>query len=191
MAGEMKRRSIVLDTETTGLSRNDRIIEIACIELFNFKRTHNNFHSYLNPEREIHEEALEVHGITSEFLQDKPKFLDIADQLFDYLNGAELVIHNASFDIRFLNYEFKRTGKDFPAIREVCSVFDTLAYARKYGSGQGNSLDDLAYDYNVDTSMRKKHGAMVDAEILADVFVAMIGEQSSLTVLEKLKRYFS
>ena len=170
-------RSVVLDTETTGFGRDDRIIEIACIELDRFKPTHNNFHSYLNPEREIHEKAQEVHGITIEFLQDKPKFVDIADQLFEFLNGAVLVIHNASFDLRFLNYEFERTGKDFPAIQKVCNVFDTLAYARKHRHGLANSLDDLANEYKVDTSKREKHGAMLDAEILADVFVAIVADE--------------
>ena len=172
-------RRIVLDTETTGFSRDDRIIEIACIELDHFKPTHNNFHSYLNPEREIQKKAFEVHGITTEFLQDKPKFLEISNNLFEFLKGAELVIHNAKFDLRFLNDEFERTSKKFPAIQEVCNVFDTLTYARKQRPRLTNKLEDIANEYKVDTSMRKKHGAMVDAEILFDVYVAMVGEPSS------------
>ena len=178
-------RRVVLDTETTGLEveSGNRIIEVACIELDHRTPTGNTFHHYLNPEREIEEKALEVHGITTEFLKDKPKFLDIADELFKFLESAELVIHNAEFDLKFLNYEFQLTGKDFSALEDVCTVMDTLLHSRKIRPGGSHSLDALANRYEVDMSKRDKrkdgHGAMLDAELLVDVYAAMFGGQSS------------
>ena len=179
-------RRVVLDTETTGLDveLEHRIIEIACIKLDHRTRTDDTFHRYLNPEREIEKTALEVHGLTTEFLKDKPKFSDIADELFEFLKGAELVIHNAEFDLKFLNYEFQLTGKDYAALEEVCTVMDTLLYSRKIRPGGSHSLDALANRYEVDMSKRKKrkegHGAMLDAELLVDVYAAMFSGQSSL-----------
>lgn len=177
---------IVLDIETTGLevSLGNRIIEIACIELDYRKRsTDKRFHTYLNPEREIEEEAGKVHGLTTDFLKDKPKFSDIADELFEFLEGAELVIHNAEFDLKFLNHEFKQTGKDFPALEDVCKVTDTLLLSREKRPGGSHSLDALANRYEVDSSKREKrkkaHGALVDTEMLAEVYAAMTGGQSS------------
>ena len=178
-------RRVVLDTETTGLDveSGNRIIEVACIELDHRMRTGNTFHHYLNPEREIEEKALEVHGITTEFLQDKLKFSEIADELFKFLESAELVIHNAEFDLKFLNYEFQLTGKGFAALEDVCTVMDTLLYSRKIRPGGSHSLDALANRYEVDVSKRKKreggHGAMLDAELLVDVYAAMFSGQSS------------
>jgi len=174
-------RQIVLDTETTGLSpqQGHRIIEVGCIELINRKITGNNLHFYINPEREIDKGAQEVHGLTTEFLQDKPVFADIAQPLFDYLNGAELVIHNAPFDIGFLNHEFKLL-KNYGRITEYCAVIDSLMIARKKHPGQHNSLDALCRRYFVDNTDRELHGALLDARLLAQVYLLMTGGQAQM-----------
>jgi DNA polymerase-3 subunit epsilon len=177
-------RQIVLDTETTGLEpgAGHRIIEIGCVELVNRKPTLNRFHRYINPEREVDRGALEVHGIENDFLSTQPKFADVAAELVAFLSGAELVIHNADFDIEFLNHELKRLPGMPQEIRERCAVLDTLALARRMHPGQRNNLDALAKRYNVDNSKRELHGALLDAQILADVYLAMTGGQVSLSL---------
>ncbi len=175
-------RQIVLDTETTGLepSEGHRIIEIGCIELVERRPTGKNFHRYLQPDREIDTGAGAVHGITNEFLADKPRFAEVVEELLDYCRGAELVIHNAPFDVGFLNHELKRWRKDAPAIDDICCITDSLVLARRLHPGQRNSLDALCKRYGIDNSHRDLHGALLDAQILADVFLAMTGGQVSL-----------
>jgi DNA polymerase-3 subunit epsilon len=176
-------RQIVLDTETTGLNPRlgDRIIEIGCVELVSRRPSGNHFHRYLNPEREIEEGALRVHGITSEFLQDKPRFADIAREFLEYVRGAELVIHNAAFDLEFLNLELAKLGLE--AIdSHVVRVVDTLATARELHPGKKNSLDALCERYQIDNSHRTLHGALLDAELLAEVYLAMTRGQESLAI---------
>jgi len=176
-------RQIVLDTETTGLSPQDgdRIIEIGCVELINRQLTGNNRHYYLNPERDIHEDALRVHGITREFLADKPRFADIAAELIDYLRGAELIIHNAPFDLGFLDAEFARLGQG-PTRSLVDGVIDTLVLAKEMWPGKRNGLDALCDRLGVDNSGRQLHGALLDAELLADVYICMTRGQESLVI---------
>lgn len=176
-------RQVVLDTETTGLEpeQGHRIIEIGCVELIERRLTGNNFHVYLQPDREIDAAAVEVHGITNAFLADKPRFVDVADDLMRYLAGAELVIHNAPFDVGFLDAELARLERA-GTISERCGVLDTLVMARKKHPGQRNSLDALCGRYDVDNSRRDKHGALLDAEILADVYLAMTGGQGALSL---------
>ena len=176
-------RQIVLDTETTGLEpeQGHRVIEIGCVELLDRRPTGNNFHVYLQPDREIDAAAVEVHGITNEFLADKPRFADIAGDLLAYLRGAELIIHNAPFDVGFLDAELGRLD-GLGVIAEHCTVLDTLLMARKKHPGQRNSLDALCGRYEVDNSRRDKHGALLDAEILADVYLAMTGGQRALSL---------
>lgn len=178
------KRQIVLDTETTGLEHRQghRIIEIGCVEVINRKLTGNNYHVYLNPEREIDRGAIEVHGITNEFLQDKPVFADIYQTLLEYLNGAELVIHNASFDIGFLDAELDKITASTPLMNDICTVHDTLLQARKMFPGQRNDLDSLCRRYEIDNSHRELHGALLDAEILADVYLLMTGGQTALSL---------
>ncbi len=178
------QRQIILDTETTGLEHRQghRIIEIGCVEMVNRKLTGNNFHQYLNPDREIDQGAIEVHGITNEFLADKPRFKDIFDSLLEYLQGAELVIHNAAFDVGFLDAEFAKLEQSLPAIDEICGVHDTLLQARKQFPGQRNDLDSLCKRFEINNSHRELHGALLDAEILADVYLVMTGGQSSLSL---------
>ena len=178
----MNQRQIVLDTETTGLEHRQghRIIEIGCVELINRKLTGNNFHEYLNPEREIDRGAMEVHGISNEFLQDKPLFADVSEQLLVYLAGAELVIHNAVFDVGFLNAEINRLDQQSSQIEEICSIHDTLLQARKMFPGQRNDLDSLCKRYEINNSHRELHGALLDAEILADVYLLLTGGQTAL-----------
>lgn len=175
-------RQIVLDTETTGLepAQGHRIIELGCVELVNRKHTGRHLHLYLNPEREVDAGALEVHGITNEFLADKPLFAAVVDSFIDFVRGAELIIHNASFDIGFLNHELARLDRGYATMTEYCSVLDTLALARKKHPGQKNNLDALCKRYEVDNSQRELHGALKDAEILADVYLMMTGGQSTL-----------
>ncbi|VAW98675.1 DNA polymerase III epsilon subunit [hydrothermal vent metagenome] len=181
-------RRIVLDTETTGLepSQGHRIIEIGCVELVNRRLTNNNFHQYIKPERDIDEGAQEVHGITLEFLNDKPVMADVVEDFVNYIRGAELIIHNAPFDVGFLNKEFelyaKATKTRTYKIEELCTVLDTLALARKMHPGQKNSLDALCKRYHIDNSSRTLHGALLDAEILADTYLAMTGGQGSLSL---------
>jgi len=175
-------RQVILDTETTGLEpkQGHRIIEVGCVELINRRLTGNNFHYYLNPQREIDEGAVEVHGLTSEFLADKPLYEDIASELYDYLKGAEVVIHNAAFDVGFINHEYRLMGFDQPDMRDWCEVSDSLLMARKKFPGQRNSLDALCKRFDIDNSQRQLHGALLDAEILADVYLMLTGGQHSL-----------
>ena len=177
-------RQIVLDTETTGLetAHGHRIIEIGCVEMINRRLTGNNYHQYIQPEREIDEGALQVHGITQEFLADKPKFAAISDDLLVYLGNAELIIHNAPFDIGFLNCELQMVRGEHFNLMNQCEVLDTLAMARQKHPGVRNSLDALCKRYEVDNSSRELHGALLDSEILADVYLAMTGGQSSLSL---------
>ncbi len=174
-------RQIFLDTETTGLSaeNGDRIIEIGCVELVARKLTGNNKHFYLNPGRDSHEDAMKVHGISNEFLKDKPKFAAIADELLDYLRGAEIIIHNAPFDVSFLNKELELIGQ--PPIKHcVAKVIDSLMMAKEVFPGKRNSLDALCDRLEVDNSGRKLHGALLDAELLADVYINLTRGQNSL-----------
>jgi DNA polymerase-3 subunit epsilon len=176
-------RQIFLDTETTGLlpAQGHRIIEIAAMEVINRRVTKNHFHVYVNPEREIDQGAQEVHGITLEFLQDKPSFADIVDDFLDFINGAELIIHNAPFDIGFLNAELGRI--DRANVEHTCtSIIDTLKMAKDMRPGQRNSLDALCRHYGIDNSKRTLHGALLDAELLADVYMAMTRGQESLMI---------
>ena len=175
-------RLIIIDTETTGLNPQEghRIIEIGCVEVVNRRLTGKRFHSYINPERIIDSGAIEVHGITNESLENKPVFAAIVKDFVAFIQGAELVIHNAPFDVGFINYEFSRLNNKTGTLSDYCTVFDTLAYARKKHPGQRNSLDALCKRYGIDNSHRDLHGALLDAEILADVFLLMTGGQSSL-----------
>ncbi|MDF2690656.1 MAG: polymerase subunit epsilon [Gammaproteobacteria bacterium] len=176
-------RQIILDTETTGLETRDghRIIEIGCIELVDRRLTGNHLHFYLNPDRYIDEGALQVHGISSEFLADKPRFYQVVDQLMDYLKGAELVIHNASFDVGFLNYELSLLRRnDWNLINDHCTILDTLALARTKHPGQRLSLDALCKRYGISNAHRKLHGALLDAQLLAEVYLALTSGQESL-----------
>lgn len=174
-------RQIILDTETTGLETSDghRVIEIGCVELVDRRVSQKHFHQYLNPERQVEDGAMEVHGISNEFLLDKPLFADIADEFLEFVEGAELIIHNAPFDIGFLNYELFLLGRS-DRMADHCRVLDTLELARDLHPGQRNSLDALCKRYEVDNSSRTLHGALLDAEILADVYLAMTGGQSDL-----------
>lgn len=179
-------RQVVLDTETTGIdpAAGHRIIEIGCVELENRRFTGRTYHSYINPEREIEEDALRIHGITSEFLADKPRFHQIATEFLDFIKGAELIIHNAAFDVSFLDAEFARIDANagLCTTKHYCSVLDTLGMARKLHPGQRNSLDALCKRYAVDNSKRIFHGALLDAEILADVYLLMTGGQIALAL---------
>jgi DNA polymerase-3 subunit epsilon len=176
-------RQIVLDTETTGLNARagDRIIEIGCVELVDRKLTGNNFHCYINPERDSEEGALAVHGLTTEFLRDKPKFSEISEEFLDYVRGAEIVIHNAQFDVGFLNAELSRLGSG-PLQNHVGLITDTLHQAKELHPGKRNSLDALCDRYEISNSHRKLHGALLDAELLADVFLAMSRGQNSFSI---------
>lgn len=175
-------RQIVLDTETTGLvpEQGHRIIEIGAVELIDRKRTDTNFHQYINPQREIDAGALAVHGITAEFLTDKPTFEEICEDFVEFIRGAQLIIHNAPFDTAFLDDEFSRfPGADY-RIGDLCQIEDSLELARRRHPGQKNSLDALCRRYEVDNTARKLHGALLDAEILADVYLAMTGGQTGM-----------
>ena len=174
-------RQIVLDTETTGLevSQGHRIIEIGCVELVNRRLTGKHYHQYINPQREIDQGAIEVHGITNEFLADKPVFDRIARDFFEFVAGAELIIHNAPFDVGFINSEFDRLEAGLGPLDQACGVIDTLVMARGKHPGQRNNLDALCQRYGVDNSQRDLHGALLDAEILADVYLAMTGGQTT------------
>lgn len=175
-------RQIVLDTETTGLepSQGHRIIEIGCVELIDRKLTGNNYHQYIQPDRESDEAALEVHGITTEFLQDKPRFADVIDDFIDYIRGAELIIHNAPFDVGFIDHELKLAGAEYGSIATYCEVIDTLVMARKMRPGQKNNLDALCKHFDVNNTHRELHGALLDSEILAEVYLRMTGGQVGL-----------
>lgn len=179
-------RQIVLDTETTGLDpqQGHRVIEIGCVEIENRRLTGQHFHYYLNPDREIDEAAIEVHGLTRSFLADKPRFQQIENEFLQFVRGAELVIHNAPFDLGFLNAELGRTDSEIDTMESICSVLDTLQLAREKHPGQRNNLDALCKRYEVDNTQRDLHGALLDAEILADVYLVMTSGQSSLSLRE-------
>ncbi len=176
-------RQIVLDTETTGLNprSGDRIIEIGCVELVHRRLTGNNFHRYINPERDSEEGALAVHGLTSDFLRDKPKFAEIAAELRDYLSGAEIIIHNAPFDVGFIDAEFRRLEIP-PFVQHVGSVIDTLAHAKEIHPGKRNSLDSLCDRYGISNAHRTLHGALLDAALLAEVYLSMTRGQNTLSM---------
>lgn len=177
-------RQIVLDTETTGLetSQGHRIIEIGCVELFNRRLTGRHYHQYIKPEREIDAGAQAVHGISNAMLADKPVFARIADEFIQFVGDAELIIHNAAFDIGFINYEMNMVRPGFGSISDRCHVIDTLLMARAKHPGQKNNLDALCKRYGVDNSQRELHGALLDAEILADVYLLMTGGQTALSL---------
>ncbi|HPF58784.1 MAG TPA: DNA polymerase III subunit epsilon [Candidatus Competibacteraceae bacterium] len=183
----MQTRQIILDTETTGLdpTQGHRVIEIGCLELLNRRHTDQQFHVYLQPDRAIDPEAIKVHGITNEFLANQPRFADIADKFLDFVRGAELIIHNAAFDVNFLNHELRRCGRGQILIEQICTIEDTLLLARQRHPGQRNNLDALCKRYNVDNAQRTLHGALLDAEILADVYLAMTRRQDSLFIQER------
>ncbi|GAA6152633.1 DNA polymerase III subunit epsilon [Pseudoteredinibacter isoporae] len=177
-------RQIVLDTETTGIDPKSghRIIEIGCVELVNRKLTGRHYHEYINPQRIVEDEAIEVHGITNEFLEDKPVFSHVADSFLEFIRGAELIIHNAPFDVGFIDHEFALLGQGHGKVYDHCSVIDTLVMARDKHPGQRNSLDALCKRYDVDNSGRVLHGALLDSEILADVYLMMTGGQTMLSL---------
>jgi DNA polymerase-3 subunit epsilon len=177
-------RQIILDTETTGLEPQEghRIIEIGCVEMVRRRLTSNHYHQYLQPDREIDEEAQKVHGITPEFLADKPRFEDIVDEFMEYVKGAELIIHNAPFDVGFINHELKLAGTKWGRLEDHCEILDSLVMARQIHPGQRNSLDALCKRYEIDNGHRTLHGALLDSEILADVYLAMTGGQVSLAL---------
>jgi len=179
---QTQHRQIVLDTETTGLNPKEghRIIEIGCVELINRRLTGNHFQVYINPQRLIDEEAIEVHGITDEFLKDKPVFAEIVKDFVEFTQGAELIIHNAPFDVGFLNNEYRLLPYKMANLEEYSTIFDTLTFARKKHPAQRNTLDALCKRYGIDNSHRELHGALLDSEILADVYLLMTGGQFSL-----------
>lgn len=179
-------RQIVLDTETTGLEPGlgHRIIEIGCVELINRRTTGRRFHRYLNPERDIDEGALAVHGLTRAELEREPRFEEVAEELVEFIRGAELVIHNAAFDVAFLDMELARLSSEPPTVASLCQVLDSLALARELHPGQRNNLDALCKRYNVDNSRRELHGALLDAQLLAEIYLAMTGGQGALALGE-------
>jgi DNA polymerase-3 subunit epsilon len=181
---QINNRQIVLDTETTGLepSQGHRIIEIGCVEMNNRRLTGNNYHQFLQPDREIDEGAQAVHGISNEFLADKPRFPDVIKDFIEYLDGAELIIHNAPFDVGFIDHEFKLVGAEYGNVATYCSVVDTLVMARKMRPGKKNNLDVLCKEYEVNNAHRELHGALLDAELLAEVYLRMTGGQSALSL---------
>ncbi len=180
-------RQVILDTETTGLepASGHRIIEIGCIELKDRRRTDRVLHYFINPEREIEKEAIEIHGITEEQLEGEPVFEDIADRFIEFIRDSEVIIHNAPFDVAFINAELSRLGDGWGRLEDYCRITDTLMMARELHPGQRNSLDALAVRYQVDNSQRNLHGALLDARILLDVYLAMTGGQSSLLLGEE------
>ena len=177
-------RQIVLDTETTGLetSQDHRIIEIGCVEMVDRKLTGRHYHQYINPQRNVDEGAMEVHGITDQFLADKPLFESIAADFLEFVHGADLIIHNAPFDLGFINHEIAKLPNKIAVIEKECKIIDTLALARQKHPGQKNNLDALCKRYGVDNSQRDLHGALLDAEILADVYLLMTGGQVNLNI---------
>ncbi len=178
----MNVRQIVLDTETTGLdtAEGHRIIEIGCVELINRRLTGSNFHQYVNPDREIDDGAFAVHGISGESLRNEPRFADIVRDFLAFIKDAELIIHNADFDVGFINCELRKIGAELGEIKDYCTVLDTLQMARQAHPGQRNDLDALCKRYEIDSSQRELHGALLDAEILADVYLFMTGGQTAL-----------
>jgi DNA polymerase-3 subunit epsilon len=183
-------RQIVLDTETTGLSPKEghRIIEIACVELFDRRLTGNHYQVYINPERPVDQGAFKIHGISDDFLKDKPRFSDIVPEFLDYVKDSELVIHNAPFDIRFLNHELQLYNKSMTLMDKRCDVIDTLVLAKKKHPGKKNNLDALCRRYDIDNSTRELHGALLDSELLALVYLAMTGGQSELFIEDATKK---
>ncbi|WP_018690943.1 DNA polymerase III subunit epsilon [Algicola sagamiensis] len=186
-------RQIVLDTETTGFDpkQGHRMVEVGCVEMIDRKFTGNNFHVYIDPERYVDDEVIGVHGITNEFLVGKPKFRDVAAEFFEYMQGAELVIHNAAFDVGFIEHEFKLLYGTWGPITEYCQVLDTLMMARKMHPGQKNTLDALCRRYGIDNSHRTLHGALLDSEILADVYLRMTGGQFKMNWQSKATEHAS
>lgn len=181
----LEMRQIVLDTETTGINPREghRIIEIGCVELLNRKLTGNHYHVYINPQRIVEQEAIDVHGITNEFLADKPLFKDVAQDFIQFIRGAQLVIHNAPFDVGFMDHEFAMNGPTAGVkTADICGVLDTLALAKQMHPGQKNNLDALCRRYGIDNSHRELHGALLDSEILADVYLMMTGGQTNLNL---------
>ncbi|VAW51957.1 DNA polymerase III epsilon subunit [hydrothermal vent metagenome] len=181
-AKQIKNRQIVLDTETTGLDpkQGHKIIEIGCVEMINRRLTGNNYHQFIQPDRDIDEGAQAVHGISNEFLADKPRFADVVKDFIEYIDGAELIIHNAPFDVGFIDHEFKWVGEEYGAVASYCSVIDTLVMARKMRPGKKNNLDALCKEYEINNAHRELHGALLDAELLAEVYLRMSGGQSTL-----------
>ncbi|MDP2560636.1 DNA polymerase III subunit epsilon [Psychrobium sp. 1_MG-2023] len=189
MAEQTYSRQVVLDTETTGMNQaggpiyqGHKIIEIGCVEVINRRLTGRHYHVYVNPGRAVDEEAFQVHGISDEFLRDKPTFAQVASEFVEFIQGAELVIHNAPFDVSFMDYEFDMLGQGIPKTSEMSGILDTLVMAKQMHPGQRNSLDALCKRYGIDNSSRELHGALLDAEILADVYLAMTGGQTSLNL---------
>lgn len=182
-------RQIVLDTETTGLNpkQGHRIIEIGCVELVDRKLTGERFHVYINPGRHVEDEAIAVHGLTNEFLADKPKFSEIYEEFMAFIKGAELVIHNAPFDVGFINHEFKLHDRFHKTVDKYCGIVDTLTLARRKHAGQRNNLDALCQRYHIDNSNRDLHGALLDSELLAQVYLFMTGGQTAMFTPEKNK----
>jgi len=180
-------RQIVLDTETTGLDpkQGHRVIEIGCVEIRHRRVTDNTFHTYLQPEREVEQEAITVHGLTNEFLREQPRFGQIVTQFMEFVQGAELIIHNAAFDVGFLNHELRLLNQGWKPLEQYCAIVDTLQMARQRHPGQKNKLDALCKRYGVDNSNRKLHGALLDAQLLAEVYLALTGGQSSLLQEER------
>jgi len=183
-------RQIVFDTETTGLdpAQGHRVIEVGAIELINRRKTGRTFHKYFRPDREVEAGALAVHGITNEFLSGQPRFAELADELLEFLSGAELVIHNAAFDVAFIDAELQRLKRGH-VVKSLCTVFDTLPLARKLHPGQRNTLDALCKRYSVDNSGRDYHGALLDAQLLLDVYLAMTGGQAKLILDDATQRH--
>ena len=179
-------RQVVLDTETTGLdvAQGNRIIEIGCVEVDRRKLTGRHYHQYINPQREVEEGALEVHGITNEYLADKPLFPQVVDEFLTFVEGSELLIHNAAFDVAFLDAELERLGSGYGRMTDYCKITDTLAIARRKHPGQRSNLDALCKRYGVDNSQRDLHGALLDAEILADVYLLLTGGQTNLVLAD-------
>ena len=177
-------RQIVLDTETTGLDpkQGNRIIEIGCVEIINRKITDNTYHQYIQPDRESEEGAFEVHGISTEFLADKPRFADIVEDFMKFINGAELIIHNAPFDIGFLDHELNMVDPVWGKVSDHCQVIDSLIMARKKHPGQKNNLDSLCKRYEVNNARRELHGALLDSELLAEVYLRLTGGQETLAL---------
>jgi DNA polymerase III subunit epsilon len=181
-------RQVILDTETTGLepAKGHKIIEIGCVEIRNRRRSDRTFHQYINPRREIEDGAFDVHGISNEFLADKPEFKDIVQDLIDFVRDSEVIIHNAPFDVAFINAELMELGKQWGRLEDYCKITDTLMMARELHPGQKNSLDALCTRYQIDNSQRDLHGALLDAQILLDVYMALTGGQTSLSLDEDI-----
>ena len=189
MALQTYNRQVVLDTETTGMNqagganhRDHKIIEIGCVEVVNRRLTGRHYHVYLNPGRLVDEEAFKVHGISDEFLRAKPRFGDIAQEFIEFIEGAELIIHNAPFDVSFMDYEFGLLGSGIPKTADMSGILDTLVMAKQIHPGQRNSLDALCKRYAIDNSSRELHGALLDAEILAEVYLTMTGGQTAFNL---------